>query len=174
MKLDAVHRENEMLQKMEKLLDLSLMLHLSRPPAECPSLYPLPPREAPHAGIHDYSGILVHQPAWLSTWLSRKAFSCNARDTRGLGSIRGSGRSPRGGNGNLIQYSSQENPMDRGVWQATVHGVSNSRTQLSTMQPVFLFHSEHDSDGLNVFKRKVIDFLTSSHFYVLLSASPTP
>ena len=63
--------------------------------------------------------------------------------------------------------------MDRGVWQATVHGVSNSRTQLSIMQPVFLFHSEHGSDALNVFKRKVIDFLTRSHSYVL-SASPAP
>ena len=36
-----------------------------------------------------------------------------------------------GGNGNPLQYSCLENPMDRGAWQATVHGVSKSWTQLS-------------------------------------------
>ena len=40
-----------------------------------------------------------------------------------LGSIPGSGRSPREGNGNPLQYSCLGNPMDRGAWQATVHGV---------------------------------------------------
>ena len=45
-------------------------------------------------------------------------------------SIPGSGRSPREGNGNPLQYSHLENPMDRGAWQATVHGVSRSWTQL--------------------------------------------
>ena len=38
---------------------------------------------------------------------------------------------PGGGNGNPFQYSRLENPLDRGVWQATVHGVTKSRTQLS-------------------------------------------
>ena len=41
-----------------------------------------------------------------------------------LGSIPGSGRSPGGGNGNSLQYFCLGNPMDRGAWQATVHGVS--------------------------------------------------
>ena len=41
-----------------------------------------------------------------------------------LGSIPGSGRSPREGNGNPLQYSCLENPMDRGAWWATVHGVA--------------------------------------------------
>ena len=41
-----------------------------------------------------------------------------------------SGRSPREGNGNPLQYSCLENPMDRGAWLATVHGVAKSRTQL--------------------------------------------
>ena len=41
-----------------------------------------------------------------------------------LGSIPGSGRSPGGGNGNLLQYSCLENPMDRGPWWATVDGVA--------------------------------------------------
>ena len=41
-----------------------------------------------------------------------------------LGSIPRLGRSPRGGHGNLLQYSCLENPMDRGAWQATVHGIT--------------------------------------------------
>ena len=42
-----------------------------------------------------------------------------------------SGRSPEGGNGNLLQYSCLENSMDKGAWQTTVHGAARSRTQLS-------------------------------------------
>ena len=49
----------------------------------------------------------------------------NAGDT---GSIPGSGRCPGGGNGNPLQYSCQENAMDRGAWQATVHRVAKSQT----------------------------------------------
>ena len=52
----------------------------------------------------------------------------NARDTRDAGSIPGSGRSHRGGNGNPLQYSCPENPMDRGAWWATVHGAAKSWT----------------------------------------------
>ena len=46
------------------------------------------------------------------------------------GSIPGSGRSPGEGNDNPLQYSCLENSMDRGAWQATVHGVTESQTQL--------------------------------------------
>ena len=42
------------------------------------------------------------------------------------GSIPGSGRSPGGGNGNPVQYSCLENPMNKGAWRATVHGDTNS------------------------------------------------
>ena len=45
--------------------------------------------------------------------------------------IPGSGRSPRAGNGNPLQYSCLENPMDRGAWQITVHRVAKSWTQLN-------------------------------------------
>ena len=48
----------------------------------------------------------------------------NAGDTRGAGLIPGSGRSSGKGNGNPLQYSCLENPMDRGAWQATVHEVA--------------------------------------------------
>ena len=47
------------------------------------------------------------------------------------GSVPGLGRSPGEGNGNPLQYSCLENPMDRGAWQATVHGVAKSQTGLS-------------------------------------------
>ena len=48
-----------------------------------------------------------------------------------VGSIPGLGRSSGGGTGTPLQYSCLENPMDRGAWWATVHGVTKSRTQLS-------------------------------------------
>ena len=57
-----------------------------------------------------------------------KESACNVGD---LGSIPGLGRSPGEGNGNPLQYSCLENPMDRGAWWATVHGVTKSRTRLS-------------------------------------------
>jgi len=50
--------------------------------------------------------------------------SASAGDIRDRGSIPGSGRSLREGNGNLLQYSCLGNPMDRGAWQATVHGTT--------------------------------------------------
>ena len=54
---------------------------------------------------------------------------CDAGD---VGLIPGSGRSPGEGNGNPLQYSCLENPMDGGAWRATlVHGVVQSRTRLS-------------------------------------------
>ena len=56
-----------------------------------------------------------------------KASACNVGD---LGSIPGSGRSPGEGNGNPLQYSCLENPMDGGAWWATVHRVAKSQTQL--------------------------------------------
>ena len=55
----------------------------------------------------------------------------NARNTRDAGSIPGSGTSPGEVHGYPLQYSSLENSMDRGGWQATVHGVAKSQTQLS-------------------------------------------
>ena len=51
--------------------------------------------------------------------------------TGNTGLIPGLGRSPGGGNGNPLQFSFLENPMDRGTWQTTVNGVAKSWTQLS-------------------------------------------
>ena len=53
-----------------------------------------------------------------------KNLSANAGDIREVGSVLGSGRAPSGGRGNSLQYSCLENPVDRGDWQAAVHGVA--------------------------------------------------
>ena len=55
--------------------------------------------------------------------LDSKESACNAGD---LGLIPGFGRSPGAGNGYLLQYSHRENSMDRGAWQTTVHGATES------------------------------------------------
>ena len=55
-----------------------------------------------------------------------KNLLANARDVRDASSIPGFGRTPGGGYGNILQYSCLENLMDRGVWWATVHRISES------------------------------------------------
>ena len=57
-----------------------------------------------------------------------KSSPANAGDTRNVGLIPGSETSPEVGNDNLLQYSCLENPMDRGAWWATVHGLAKSWT----------------------------------------------
>ena len=59
--------------------------------------------------------------------------SANAGDVRGAGLIPRLGRSPGEGYGNSLQYSCLENHMDRGAWQATVHGVAKHWTQLKCL-----------------------------------------
>ena len=66
----------------------------------------------------------------------------NTEDVRDMGSISGQGRSLGGGHDNPLQYSCLENPTDRGVWWATVHGVAKSWTrlkQLSTWDSYYQF-----------------------------------
>ena len=67
----------------------------------------------------------------LPWWLSGKESTCNSGDIGDVGLIPGLGRSPGEGNGNPLQYSCWENPMDRGASWATVHGVAKSQAQLS-------------------------------------------
>ena len=62
---------------------------------------------------------------------SGKEFACNAGDP---GSVPVSGSSPGEKKGNPLQYSCLENPMDRGAWWATVHGVAKSRTRLNRLR----------------------------------------
>ena len=68
-----------------------------------------------HTDSQDFSGgsVVKNPPA-------------NAGDARDADSIPGSGRSPGGGNRSPLQYSCLENPVDRGAWQAAVHGVAES------------------------------------------------
>ena len=61
----------------------------------------------------------------------------NAGDMRDVGSIPGLRGSPGGGPGNPLQYPCLENPMDRGVWRATVHRVSNRGTHMIIRKPGF-------------------------------------
>ena len=73
-----------------------------------------------HIGLHYF----------LHTLLAQRLMRLpGMRETRVL--IPGSGRYPGEGNGNPLQYSCLENPMKGGAWQATVHRVAKSRTQLS-------------------------------------------
>ena len=74
----------------------------------------------------------VDTEIWLPRWLSGKEFACNAGD---LYSIPGPRRSPEEGNGNRIQYSCLENPIDRGAWWAKVHGITGVRHDLTTKPP---------------------------------------
>ena len=66
--------------------------------------------------------------SWTSVALVVKNPPANAGGVRDLDLIPGSGRTPGEGNGNLLQYSCLKNPMDRGAWRTTVHGVTKSQT----------------------------------------------
>ena len=79
--------------------------------------------------IH-FRGQLRHKKGFLGGSGGRKS----ASDAGDVGSIPGSGPFPGGGDGNPLQDSCLEGPMDRGAWWATVHGVTKSQTQLSDWQ----------------------------------------
>ena len=85
-----------------------------------------------------------------------KNLPANAGDSDNASSIPGSGRSPGGGNGNPLQYSCLENPMDRGAWKAAVHGVAKSWTQLSNRAQTHCIHTVQKSN-----KKKSIPLLWS-------------
>ena len=72
-----------------------------------------------------WPGILLLLVVSEASLGARKESACSARDT---GLILGSGRDPAEGNGNPLQYSGLENPMDRGAWLAPVRGVTKTRT----------------------------------------------
>ena len=72
-------------------------------------------------------------------WLGGKESTYNAD----VGSIPGLGRFPAEGNGNPVQYSSLGNPMDKGSWWATVHGVTRVRHNLATKQQYKTYQISH-------------------------------
>ena len=70
------------------------------------------------------------------------------------GSIPGSGRSPGEGNGNPLQYSCLENPMEGGAWQATVHGVAKSQTGLSNF--TFTFQDDRNQVSKSILSKFIV------------------
>ena len=81
-----------------------------------------------------------HVSAWASqVALMVKSLSASAGDTRDLSSIPGLERSPDIGNGNPLQYCCLGNPMNRGAWQAIVHGISRTGQDLLITPPPSLW-----------------------------------
>ena len=82
--------------------------------------------------LQDYKSYAMSQRSkgFPSDGSAGKEATCNAGDTGDVGSIPGSGKFPGGRNGNPLQYSCLENPMDREAWQATVYGVTKRWTRL--------------------------------------------
>ena len=79
--------------------------------------------------------MLIHIYACILGFLGDtvvKILPASAGDARDSGSVPDLRRPPGEGNGNPLQYSCLGNPMGRGAWQTTVHGVAKSQTQLST------------------------------------------
>ena len=72
-----------------------------------------------------------------------KNMPANSEDVRDVGSISGSGRSPGEGRDNPLQYFCLENPMDKEAWWTTVHGVSQSQTQLKQLS--YMGKSMHEA-----------------------------
>ena len=81
-----------------------------------------------------WHSLLIYSPSkhGILWWLSRKESICNAD----VGLILGSGRYSKGEHGNPLQYSCQENSMDRGTWWATVTGVAKVGHDLATKPPL--------------------------------------
>ena len=72
-----------------------------------------------------------HEKLWASLVAQWQRIGVPMQETQDLGSIHGPGRSPGEGNGDPLQYSCLGSPMDRGAWQATVHGVTKNQIWLS-------------------------------------------
>ena len=79
----------------------------------------------------------IHYIMYITMFPGGSEVKASASNVGDPGLIPGSGRSPGEGNGNPLQYSCLENPMDREAWQATVHGVAKSRTRLSELTFIF-------------------------------------
>ena len=92
----------------------------------------------PVESLHLISGFTWHNNLWICIGGSDgKESACSAGDT---GSIPGSGRSPGEGSGNPLQGCHLEDPMERGPWQATVHGVAKSQTLLSNFTSLYAWY----------------------------------
>ena len=99
---------------------------------QCISGWPIQQRILLIKADHPPAG-MPHACKFSQVALVVKNLAASEEDVRDAGVIPGSGRSPGGGQGNPLQYSCLENPMNRGAWWATVHGVTQSRTQLKQL-----------------------------------------
>ena len=96
---------------------------------------------------------------------SGKESTCQCRRHRDMGSIPGLGRSPGGGDGNSLQYSFLENPMDRGVCWAVVHRIAKSQTWLKW----FSTHRTNEAYSLHRFTDYFhFQFMSFAYFYTVL------
>ena len=80
-----------------------------------------------------YNTVLLTVNTDFPSGSAGKESTCNVGDTGDLGLIPRSRRFPGGGHGNPLQYSCQENHMDRGAWWAAIYGVTQSQTQLKQL-----------------------------------------
>ena len=97
-----------------------------------------------------------------------KNLPASAGDIRDVGSIPGLGRSPGEGNGNPLQYSCQDNRVDRGAWWATVHMVSKSQTWLKGLSALTLnnnsvLKSSHVWSVASIFTQKLTYIISSPY-----------
>ena len=121
------------------------------------------PRPETQTEIHILG--LIHRVMGFPGDSDSKDSAYNAGD---LGSVPGSGGAPGEGNGYPLQYCCLKNPMDRGAWQATVHGIAESdRTEqrtllpLTTQNPTGVIRNFHD---ISSFILRVYYFKSVSHF----------
>ena len=86
-----------------------------------------------------------------------KEFACNAGNSRDVGSITDSGRSPGEENGNPLQYSYLENPMERRAWWTTVNCVSRVKQNLATKPPLppYICNEYTKQNNRRKFKKKM-------------------
>ena len=103
-----------------------------------------------------------------SPWASQvalvvKNLLANAGDLRDVGLVPGSERSPRGGNGHPFQYSCQENPMDRGPGEATIHRVAKSHTWLKQLNT----HSKPILSTILLLEKEKINEKSCLHFNII-------
>ena len=109
---------------------------------------------------------LTHYTWWnlQGIFLLPVLFLAVSMHVRDVGLIPGSGRSPGEGNGNPLQYSCLENSTDRGAWQAEVHGVTKSQTQMNK-------HA-HTHASMHSLSRDQPSFLAKTKYTVEGSGSP--
>ena len=101
---------------------------------------------------------MCHQGTWASQ--VTKNPPANAGDAKDMGSIPGSGRSSREGNGNPFQYSYLGNLMDRGAWQATDLEVTKNQTQLSVYTHT---HTHPPRNFLGCLAMRTLSFYCMGH-----------